>query len=942
MTDRAAIFSQLTQALAELYGDAASARRIARAAGLGPTTLAWQPKAINAWDAILEAAAQPHHVERLLAVATEEYPVHPPLQQAHAVYDAWCAGLRAAYLQRVVEQTHGLRLGGVDPKTAREASSGASLSLDAVYTALMTQQIEPEPARQRAARVSDRDAGRLSALALLDRTPRLALLGDPGSGKTTFVNFVALCLAGEGLGAADINLRLLTTPLPKEEDARENPKPQPWRHGALLPVRIVLRDFAARGLPPVGQPATAAHLWQFIATELGPGLAEYAPHLHGELRTRGGLILLDGLDEVPEAANRRLQVKQAVQGFASDYPCCRFLVTSRTYAYQHQDWKLDSFSEVVLAPFSWGQIEQFVDHWYRHVATLRGQNLADAQGRATLLKSAIRQRPRLQELAARPLLLTLMASLHAWRGGNLPEKREQLYADTVDLLLEQWEGPKVVREADGKARVEQESVSEWLRVDRSAVRGLLEQLAFTAHRDQPDLVGTADIAQDGLVAGLVRIANNPDVKPLRVIEYVTDRAGLLAARGEEVYTFPHRTFQEYLAACYLTDHGFPDDVADLVLADGERWREVALLAGAKAARGTRSAVWNLAEALCYQEVGAELAPAAGLAALLAAQTLIENGVLEGAMPRNQAKAERIRRWLLAIIERGALSPVDRAAAGDALATLGDDRPGVGLTPDGLPDIAWCDVPAGPFTMGNTEETDALAWDDEAPRHEEPLPAAYRISRYLISNAQYDAFVRDGGYTERWRECWTDAGWEWRSDKGWSGPYRYGGAFELPNHPVVGVSWYEAYAFCRWLSAKTGLAVSLPTEAQWEKAARGVDGRRYPWGPDLTPDHANWAETGIGATSAVGIFPRGVSPYGAWDMSGNAWEWCLTKWRRNYNTQADDRPEGAAPRVVRGGSFADIERHVRCAARDFDDPDGRDVYLAFRVVVSPSSMTLDSG
>ncbi len=249
---------------------------------------------------------------------------------------------------------------------------------------------------------------------------------------------------------------------------------------------------------------------------------------------------------------RRVQVKQAVQGFAADFPRCRFVVTSRTYAYQRQDWKLPGFSEAVLAPFSPAQIQQFVDDWYAHMAAVRRLNRDDAQGRATLLKDAIRRSDRLAELAERPLLLTLMASLHAWRGGNLPEKREELYADTVDLLLDQWESPKLVRGPDGKPVVAEPSLSEWLKVDRAGVRKLLEQLAFEAHRDQPDLAGTADIGQDRLVTGLVELTANPDVKPARVIEYVRDRAGLLAARGVGVYTFPHRTFQEYLAACHLT------------------------------------------------------------------------------------------------------------------------------------------------------------------------------------------------------------------------------------------------------------------------------------------------------------------------------------------------------------------------------------------------------
>ena len=244
------------------------------------------------------------------------------------------AALRRAYLNRVLAQTQTLQLTGVDPKTAQDQTARTGLALAAVYTGLLTQQTEQGERRGMA--VPDREARRRSAVAVLDREPKLALLGDPGSGKSTFVNFVALCLAGEGLGNQDANLALLTTPLPQDENAgrqEKEPQPQPWRHGALLPVRVVLRDLAARGLPPVGQRASGDHLWRFIAGELGEVLAEYVPHLKKELQETGGLILLDGLDEVPEADARRVQVKQAVQGFAADHPRCRFVVTSRTYAY---------------------------------------------------------------------------------------------------------------------------------------------------------------------------------------------------------------------------------------------------------------------------------------------------------------------------------------------------------------------------------------------------------------------------------------------------------------------------------------------------------------------------------------------------------------------------------------------------------------------------------
>ncbi|MFZ5916056.1 MAG: formylglycine-generating enzyme family protein [Chloroflexota bacterium] len=891
----------------------------------------------------------------------------------HAPQGADLTPLRQAYLHRVFETAAHLSLAGVDPKAA-SGEAEARLNLGAVYTALLTLTAEGHE--------RDLERQRLSAVDQLDRHARLVLLGDPGSGKSTFVNFVALCLAGEALGREDANLALLTAPLPSDEDEarrrREEaePKPQPWRHGPLLPVRIVLRDFAARGLPPPGERATAGHLRRFLVAELqAAALGAYADPLARELLEKGGLLLLDGLDEVPEADRRREQIRQAVQDFCATFGRCRLLVTSRTYAYQQQDWRLPGFAEAVLAPFTTGQIQRFVDRWYAHIAALRGLHADDAQGRAELLKRAIVGSERLHALAERPLLLTLMASLHAWRGGSLPEKREELYADTVDLLLDWWESPKTVRDAQGQVVVLQPSLAEWLKVDRDRVRNLLEELAYQAHAAQRDTsaelgagpVGTADVPEGDLVCGLMQLSQNPDVNPVRLVEYLSQRAGLLLPRGVGVYTFPHRTFQEYLAACHLTDHDYPDLVADLARQGPGRWREVALLAGAKAARGTASAVWSLVEALCYRDVGQDgiLPNADAWGALLAGQALVESGAVAGVSERYRPKVERVCSHLVRILEAGRLPAVERAAAGRALAVLGDPRPGVGVIPSPvsrgragegvLPDILWCQVPAGPFLMGSADE-DEMASNDEKPQHEQTIPAPYGIGKYPVTVAQYACFVQAGGYGER--RFWTAAGWAWREKEGVAGPPDYGEPYNLANQPAVGVRWYEAVAFCRWLTEalreagelSEGQTVMLPSEAEWEKAARGADGRIFPWGNEFDADRCNMTDTGIGGTSAVGCFPGGKSPYGVEELSGNVWEWTRSVWGKDwekpdfeYSYKAEDGREnleldGTYLRVMRGGSFDDPRLLARCVCRYRGPPDLVWLILGFRVVVSPISPT----
>ena len=243
------------------------------------------------------------------------------------------------------------------------------------------------------------------------------------------------------------------------------------------------------------------------------------------------------------------------------------------------------------------------------------------------------------------------------------------------------------------------------------------------------------------------------------------------------------------------------------------------------------------------------------------------------------------------------------------------------------------VPAGSFLMGSSS-ADSQADDNERPQHPLTLPD-YWIGKTEVTNAQFRPFVEGDGYNNP--AYWTAAGWAWRQENkitqpsSWDAPPWNG-----PNYPVVGVSWFEAVAYCRWLSTQTGITFSLPSEAEWEKAARGSDGLIYPWGNTWDASLVNSSESGLQKTTPVGSYPKGASPYGALDMAGNVWEWCATQGGKTYPYQLEDEWQAAyleayvEARVLRGGASWNDRTVVRGAYRYDDYPRGRYFGLGLRV------------
>jgi formylglycine-generating enzyme required for sulfatase activity len=258
------------------------------------------------------------------------------------------------------------------------------------------------------------------------------------------------------------------------------------------------------------------------------------------------------------------------------------------------------------------------------------------------------------------------------------------------------------------------------------------------------------------------------------------------------------------------------------------------------------------------------------------------------------------------------------------------------------------IPAGTVVIGTGDQqiakliaqtTWAAKWMEkgfftrEQPQHEVDVHS-FSIGVHPVTVEEYGAFIDAGGYGNS--QYWTASGRLWLEtnkvtkpafwvDELWTGD---------PRLPVAGVSWYEAAAYCRWMGEVLGNVCRLPTEAEWEKAAGGGDGRLYPWGNKFDPQRCNSRAAGVNHTLPVGSYsPAGDSRYGCWEMTGNVSEWVLSKFAPYPYDPGDGREdfEGMADRAIRGGSWHSPDFRVRISARGMNEPSFQDNDLGFRIV-----------
>lgn len=781
----------------------------------------------------------------------------------------------AKYLNSIIASHTTLRLQGI-----RAGSQPLSISLEKVYVSLSAQD------RRTGGFAGESEIERISGTLTIDSAlrnyQRLVIIGDPGCGKTTLISYLGLTYART---------------LAEERDlVRERLKLQEHKH---LPVILPLRDLGHHLKEKHPKPGKDGPML------LLDYLYEYyeAQHIHlpddffvSHLENGQAVLLLDGMDEVADATLRQ-RMARLIEVFANRYEKCRYVITSREVGYDGASRIGANFGLVKVRDFTSREVRQFLRDWTRVVEVTLARSdapeiLRVADDQSEKLIKAIESNPRVADLAVNPLLLTVVALVHRYRA-QLPERRSELYEEAVEVLLGHWDAAKGLdtdftllggRMLDGGDR-----------------RSLLEPVAFWLHENRKRELERDDL-REILLPKFINMMSGDNVYASKALNaflsLINERSGLLVERGVGVYGFAHLTFQEYLAARVLAERDDSINYSIKVLPDAW-WREVLLLeAGYLSNQGTRR-VSSLIRAIMDADTDVEPEPHHNL--LLAAECLFDVGAarVEGDLLGDAQR--RLKLQADAPLKKGdKTSVLAKIVASNALARI-ESRQVVSSfwkPPYGEPQ--WVNIPEGNFWMGRRDNLVQIY-----------LPQ-YQISRVPITNAQYAYYVNDTGgeFPEHWRGGNIPAG--------------------LENHPVTYVSWFDAFLYCKWLSEKVQKEINLPSEAEWEKAARGdKDKRTYPWGDEWRDLHCNSNELGLDDTTPVGLFLNGSSLYGVLDMSGNVWEWTRT----NYITREDDL-FSLDRRVIRGGSFSARSEFMSCAARRRYYPSiGGFRSSGFRVVIS---------
>ncbi len=709
----------------------------------------------------------------------------------------------------------------------------------------------------------------------------MVILGDPGSGKTTLLKYILLMLI-DGKG--------------KEKIGIDN---------STIPFFAPLRDLKD---PDKDGPA------EFIKRACcldGYGISDEA--LVKLLDGKRAIILLDGLDEVADE-KARIRTCRWIDRARKQYVNTRFVITSRYAGYVGKSRLEGSVLELSIRDFNPDEVEAFLVRWFETVeAALHPEDEErwKEKGRddARTLVEEIDKSDHIRKLAVNPLLLQIIALVRRDRGTVLPQRRVELYQECINVLLEKWDMAKGLD----------------IMLTAREAREILQPVALWMHEKDERRSAPAEMIKEKIREPLEKIGKS-GIDPEKLLLNIRDRSGVFMGYSESEFGFTHLSFQEYLAAEQIRNTG---KIETLITNYSRRWwREVILLT---LALNNPSVIEEFMDRIVSTEhfmtdIGLVL-DAVGDSIIKPSEPFLNAVKNKKLSDESRANAMRVLRQIggdpVTLALKAMVKSREKRLAESAFAALVSLDAAEGLVKpvmeeiptiitNPLDDSKMVLVPAGTFLYGSRED-DKIAGSDEKPQRTIKLDAFY-MDMFPVTNEQFCEFLNKSASDKASLGKWIWLEGEYKNER--CRISRKGNIYRIQKgyeqYPVIYVPWYGAEAYAAWAGKR------LPTEQEWEKAARGTEGGIYPWGDRFDKTLCNSEESGIGGVTPVDQFPDGRSPYGCHDMAGNIWEW-TNSW---YDKDKDDK-------ILRGGSFFLGSYGCRCAARFYDHPYFGVRYVGFR-------------
>ncbi len=694
----------------------------------------------------------------------------------------------------------------------------------------------------------------------------MVILGDPGSGKTTLLKYILIMLAEE---YGNVKLGITDAVVPFFAPLRDLGKGD---NGDL--IKFLMR---------------VCHLKRNSVTE---------DNLQDLLINGNGIVLLDGLDEVSET-EKRTEVCLLIEKWCKRYKETRFVITSRFAGYMGDSRLNMNLLELAIEDFTREEVRTFLIKWFESVEVAAHSGMDEGEWRLKGKENALKLYDdilginHILDMAKNPLILQIIALVHRDRG-RLPQRRVELYDECTNVLLEKWDMAKGL---------------DLLLTAREA-RAILQPLALWFH----DVEGRRSAPVKEIMVKVkesLEDLGKSDIDPEVLLKNIRDRSGIFMGYSDTEYGFAHLSFQEYLCAEEIRNLGLVKRLEENYLK--RWWHEVILLC---LTLDNPSVIENFMDLIIsspHFKEDISLVTDAINDSIKKPLKILINAADNLSLPHVNRKnvihvlakigGDKVNAELQKLLD--AEDKEIARSANDALTNRGmadliikqfvvEKTEQITNKKDGSPMVL---IPGGDFVYGSRED-DKVASSNEKPQRIIRLDDFY-MDIYPVTNEQFCRFLHAVKPDKKQIDKWIYLKGSFQKDE--CRIKEDGGGYFVEEgygkHPVIYVWWNGADAYARWADKR------LPTEQEWEKAARGTEGIIYPWGDEFRGDVCNSKENGIGCATPVDKYAEGKSVYGCCDMSGNVWEWTSSLYRKDENYY-----------TVRGGAWYTSKDFCRCAAR----------------------------